>query len=949
MRTIGALITGLGFLINLSGCFAGLGGVIAAVSSSGGGSSPRAPSTPVVNPRNEPDARTDLDAVLVTFELVNKSALVTFEVWERKQGLDQRLGIATIRSSPEGPCEPGENLGPFEVKTLQSVYWCAADDLPTKDYRSGEIFLTCKPEGGSTTPIGPFNVGNDPPKVNQVNLIPPSGGSTFGTTIHVECELLDEAGDDVEFYRMWFSTDITGCGRVDVEDPKLIEIPGPRSTPSPARAPIDPWPLPVSLPQEEPLAIKFSWDALNSLGRGTFENVRFHILVKDSMYDYNCWTFFSSCAHAVNTQKPFIAAIDPGSGPLLAQNDVTITGENFQEPTAVFFVQGALEEVEATTQFISDKRLQVTWTPGLDARVGLVDVRLVTNYESVTVPAQYEYRVPEITDIDPPYGLLRGNTLVSVHGISFDAPIGSTQAVIDDGQIRTGFTGVVVIDDENLRGVTPKASSEAGPVAVEVTNYYGTAYKPHAFFYGYNEGEWPETVDWVVQAGVAGGPRMAGHDVAVLSDGSAFVAGSRGDDIFLARYNPGGSRLWLNVAGGQAVDRAEGVAVLFNGSAYVTGSFEGTATFGSTIANKVELTSAGDSDIFLARYNPDGTLAWARRAGGPSSDSAMGVALLADGSALVAGYFFREAVFGANEPNETAFLSAGGDDPLYGSHDVFAARYNPDGSLAWATRAGGIWSDMAHSITTLPDGSLFVAGEFRNEAIFGAMEPGDAETRLTSTGLADIFLARYNSDGTLAWAKQAGRGGKWDTAAAHSVAAMSDGSAFMTGQFSGEAVFGGTEAATRQVRLWSGGDTDMFLACYNHDGTLAWAKQAGGPDRDEAYDVAVLPGGWSVVTGMFVDRGLFGSEDANRTERYSLYLSRDVFIALYSPTGRLAWAKQAGSGEDNDSGNGVAVLGDGTIFVTGEFSGTTSDPGHFDQLGRASLGESDCFLARYRP
>ena len=59
-----------------------------------------------------------------------------------------------------------------------------------------------------------------------------------------------------------------------------------------------------------------------------------------------------------------------------------------------------------------------------------------------------------------------------------------------------------------------------------------------------------------------------------------------------------------------------GIAVDGSGNSYVTGFFNGTATFGQGQANQTTLTSAGSDDIFVAQYDSKGVLQWARRAGG---------------------------------------------------------------------------------------------------------------------------------------------------------------------------------------------------------------------------------------------------------------------------------------------------------------------------------------------
>ena len=70
-----------------------------------------------------------------------------------------------------------------------------------------------------------------------------------------------------------------------------------------------------------------------------------------------------------------------------------------------------------------------------------------------------------------------------------------------------------------------------------------------------------------------------------------------------------GAAGWVKRAGGSSADFGFGVSVLSDGSAVVTGYFNGTATFGPGEANETTLTSAGDDDVFIAKYHPDGTLA----------------------------------------------------------------------------------------------------------------------------------------------------------------------------------------------------------------------------------------------------------------------------------------------------------------------------------------------------
>jgi hypothetical protein len=67
--------------------------------------------------------------------------------------------------------------------------------------------------------------------------------------------------------------------------------------------------------------------------------------------------------------------------------------------------------------------------------------------------------------------------------------------------------------------------------------------------------------------------------------------------------------------------RRNGAATDTLGNVYVAGKFTGGATFGTT-----NLVDAGSGDVFVAKYDPEGNLLWAKRAGGTAVDEATGIA-----------------------------------------------------------------------------------------------------------------------------------------------------------------------------------------------------------------------------------------------------------------------------------------------------------------------------------
>src|SRR5690606_23169601 len=98
---------------------------------------------------------------------------------------------------------------------------------------------------------------------------------------------------------------------------------------------------------------------------------------------------------------------------------------------------------------------------------------------------------------------------------------------------------------------------------------------------------------------------------------------------------------WARRAGGGTVDEATGISIDAAGNSYTTGYFTGTATFGAQT-----LISSGITDVFITKTDPDGNFLWAVKAGGTGADRALSIKADADGNSYVTGFFHGQATFG---------------------------------------------------------------------------------------------------------------------------------------------------------------------------------------------------------------------------------------------------------------------------------------------------------------
>ena len=392
------------------------------------------------------------------------------------------------------------------------------------------------------------------------------------------------------------------------------------------------------------------------------------------------------------------------------------------------------------------------------------------------------------------------------------------------------------------------------------------------------------TLVWAIRVGSV--ENYNANAIAAQGDGSFFVGGNfsgsstigPGDpnettlvtagmnDILLAKYSSTGSLLWAKSAGGTGLDVSGDVVGLPDGGAILVGTFDDPVTFGSGEINETVLGASGIT-AFLARYDSAGALQWAKQVDSSNLSAGRSTDILSDGSMILSGTFSGTATFGFGEANETTLVSAG-------LGDVFVAWYDAhDGELIRVKTAPSSGADSALAVAGLPDGGALVTGTISAAATFG---PGEAnETILPNSGGFDFFIARYNSDGTLAWARHAGGSG---LDVGNGIAARSDDSAIVTGSFESVVTLGSGEA--NETTLTSQGGNDLFVALYNPDGTLGWALSEGAGGVDAGHSVSDPSYGHPVVAGHFSNAPTFGLGESGETTLTSAG-SHDIFVATY--------------------------------------------------------------------
>ena len=202
-------------------------------------------------------------------------------------------------------------------------------------------------------------------------------------------------------------------------------------------------------------------------------------------------------------------------------------------------------------------------------------------------------------------------------------------------------------------------------------------------------------------------------------------------DIFLSKWRADGIKVWTKQWGTSDLDEGTSVSVDLAGNIYVTGNTAGSLD-GNIYGGGDSCMWGACSDVFLTKWSADGTKAWTRQRGATGEDRSASV------------------VVGGTDIYMTGQASGPLDESIdAGNYSLFLLKWNNEGSLTWFHQEGGAQFYQKYGVAVAVDstGSVYVAGD--TLMMLTDQEPPEWSA-------TDIFLAKWNGDGTKAWTEQWG-------------------------------------------------------------------------------------------------------------------------------------------------------------------------------------------------
>lgn len=285
--------------------------------------------------------------------------------------------------------------------------------------------------------------------------------------------------------------------------------------------------------------------------------------------------------------------------------------------------------------------------------------------------------------------------------------------------------------------------------------------------------------------------------------------------MFLVKYDANGNFQWGQTNAASPNSIAHKVAADASG-VYVTGWFEGSATFSSH--NGLNKTITGFSgpvqsypdypnDAFIVKYDFNGNLKWANHIGGYKA-LAVDIATSHNGQVSIAGAIgningsaSQRQTIATSQPGGKAINLGGGVYTAHLNGDIVIATYNQYGALLKAQRLGGAQWENGTGVTYDRHNNLYVTGAFQSSLTVGP-------TVLTGAQTHNLFVLEYSGTG-LVWAKKADGGAiasnAWGEAGYPRLTTIDHANnVLVIGGYQGSAVFDG-------LTLSSHGVEDIFV------------------------------------------------------------------------------------------------------------------------------------------
>lgn len=307
------------------------------------------------------------------------------------------------------------------------------------------------------------------------------------------------------------------------------------------------------------------------------------------------------------------------------------------------------------------------------------------------------------------------------------------------------------------------------------------------------------------------------------------VSGSQ--DGFIAKLDANGNFLWASSFGGNLSEQGNAITIDNAGNPIVTGQFQGSANFGSTVLTSIvnPITGLSSSDVFIAKYTPTGLVTWVRQGKAKYDDRGTDIVTDASDNIYVCGQFSDTITF-QNTYNNVIMNAS------------FLVKYNAAGQEQWFRKMAAVFC-MANSLAMDNANKLYVTGDFQGTLTYFGVSGNSFVNGIYSN---KAFLLKVDHAGSFIWGKSES---STSYVSGRRVALDAQQDPYLFGEF-GCTMKEYSDAYGPGV-FNSIGFRDLFITKYNGGGTRQWFRQYGGPGIDKANGLLIAGSNEPVMAGSY--------------------------------------------------------------------------------------------------
>ncbi len=396
-------------------------------------------------------------------------------------------------------------------------------------------------------------------------------------------------------------------------------------------------------------------------------------------------------------------------------------------------------------------------------------------------------------------------------------------------------------------------------------------------------------------------------------------------------------REWGTYYGGNGWDASSSVLVDAANNVLLCGRSASSSSLSIATSGAHQDSIAGDFDAFIAKFDEDGTRLWGTYVGGPGVDYGNDITVDGDGNIYLVG--------STNNNDNSALTTPGCHQSTYGggTYDVLLSKFTSSGQLIWSTLYGGDGWDAGFSCQTDTDGNVYLTGQSSSTNL---LTPGGFQQTFDG-GLADAFIAKFNTSGTFLWGTYYG-GADYDLSKSCDIDL--NGNIYIAGYSSSDGTEIATPASHQPTR---GGLSDAFLAKFSPTGTRIWGTFYGGAGyEDGGYGFE----GYSCVCdalGNIYLGGVTESSEPNviatSTGHQPIFGGiQDAFLAKFSSNGARMWGTYYG-GSGVSQGYSCSIDQNQNIYLAGMAASDQGSAIATSGAFKTSCEAYDNFLVGFNP